>query len=351
MNGRLIFLLCFVLSANCKCKHWSQDEQSRGESLFVHFASGRLGTRLSSYIILLLFRWEYLHHCLHSLQFALSVSCKCYCRKNLNLKVAVDKELMDTVIKYFDIPGESILPVLEDIYCEKDLEKLKNHMVPYKRNEPHGSGLEKDFLALKSKGFVIEMWPEGPPEESTYWIPEKLMTYNGIFIRNLLTFKPEYKKFATNMLKQISKSDRSGKEILFVGMHARRTDYINFSKKILNKKIAGKNHFLEGMEYFKEEFPDQEVYFIAVSDDMDWMRKHLGNIHNVVLAGMADKNNEDKIPYGLDPIGIDLCLLANCNHTILSQGQFGQWGSFLAGGDIYSTYGPMVWNILKNSDG
>ena len=288
---------------------------------------------------------------LHNLQFVEIVPYQYYCRKTQNIEVAVDKELMNTVVKYFDIPDESILPVLEDVYCEKDLEKMKKYMVPYKKNEPNGNGIEKDFVALKGKGLLVEMWPEGPPEESTYWIPEKLMTDNGIFIRNLLTFKPEYAKFVKSMLKQIAKSAKSGKEVLFIGMHARRTDYIEFSKTILNKKIAGKNHFLEGMEYFQEEFPDHEVYFIAVSDDMAWMRKHLGNIHNVVLAGMADKNNEDKIPYGLDPIGIDLCLLASCNHTILSQGQFGQWGSFLAGGDIFSTYGPMVWNILRNSDG
>ena len=38
-----------------------------------------------------------------------------------------------------------------------------------------------------------------------------------------------------------------------------------------------------------------------------------------IVLGMGDKSMENKIPYGLDPIGIDLCLLSSCNHTILSQ--------------------------------
>ena len=189
--------------------------------------------------------------------------------------MAVDKSIHDSVTEFFDIPQESILPILEDIYCEADLKQMKKHMTRYANQESFT--FKKDFLEMKNKGLVVNMWPEGPPSESTYWIPEDILTNNSNFIRKQMRFKPEYKRFANKILGQISKSDRSGKEVLFVGTHCRRTDYVEFSKTILKKKVAGKSHFLEGIEYYQEEFPDNEVYFIAISDDMSWVRKNLGN--------------------------------------------------------------------------
>ena len=229
----------------------------------------------------------------------------------------MDRALYDSVTEFFDLPDESLLPVLEDIYCEKDLKELKKSAVKYDKNEP--VDLLRDFMQFENKGIAVLMWPEGPPSKSNYWMPDDIMTQNGMFIRDQLRFKKDYQKFVDKMLRDVARTNKSGKETLFVGMHARRTDYVEFSKKYLNQKVSGKNHFLEAMEYFQEEYPEYEIFFIAVSDDMSWMKKHFGNIHNVVLAGMDDKKNHDQIPFGLNPIGVDFCLLSSCNHTIVSQ--------------------------------
>ena len=87
-----------------------------------------------------------------------------------------------------------------------------------------------------------------------------------------MIFKPEYQNFADNILQQIAESDRSGAELVFVGLHVRRTDYVQFSKIYLNKKVVGKTYFLEAIEYYQESYPDNQVYFIAVSDDLVWVR-------------------------------------------------------------------------------
>ena len=195
-------------------------------------------------------------------------------RKDYGLDVAVDRSLHESVTEFFDIPQESILPVLEEVFCASDLIQMKKNMIRYANQESFT--FKKDFVEMKNKGLVVNMWPEGPPSESTYWIPEDILTENSKFIRNQLNFKSEYKRFADRVLGQISKSDKSGKEVLFVGTHCRRTDYVEFSKTILKKKVAGKSHFLEGIEYYQEEYPDSEVYFIAISDDMPWVRKNLG---------------------------------------------------------------------------
>ena len=74
------------------------------------------------------------------------------------------------------------------------------------------------------------------------------------------------------------------------------------------------------------------------------VKKNLGNIHGVVVAGVGGE--KDSLPSGLDPVGVDLAILRSCNHTIMSQGQFGLWASFLAEGDVYSQYGPLIRSTL-----
>ena len=40
-------------------------------------------------------------------------------RNKHKLNVAVDRNLLNSVTEFFDFPQESILPVLEDIYCQE----------------------------------------------------------------------------------------------------------------------------------------------------------------------------------------------------------------------------------------
>jgi len=47
-------------------------------------------------------------------------------------------------------------------------------------------------------------------------------------------------------------------------------------------------------------------------------------------------------PNYLECIGRDFALLSACNHTIITHGSLGLWGSFLAGGEIYTEYGVVV---------
>ena len=85
---------------------------------------------------------------------------------------------------------------------------------------------------------------------------------------------------------------------------------------------------------------------MAVSDDLSWVRSKLGSRRKLVLAGSHGQQELEQ----LDPIGADLALLAACNHTIVSQGVFGMWGAFLAGGDLYTKYGVMVQQVLAGKN-
>merc|ERR1712106_303683 len=111
---------------------------------------------------------------------------------------------------------------------------------PAHQNDPNLT--ERDLLKLKDDGKVINFWPEGSEEEASYWVPDTILVSYAAFIRAEFLIRPEYQSYVDTMLRTIKESDQSGKEIIFIGMHARRTDYLGFSKKILKKSVSGKTH-------------------------------------------------------------------------------------------------------------
>ena len=134
--------------------------------------------------------------------------------------------------EYFEISQDDMLPVLEQVYCENSLDLMKQHLINYQNTEKNL--VTSDFDNLNKLGAVINMYPEHLGRNS-YWVPEELLRKNTKFIRDILTFKKQYQTYANKVLNQISESIQSGKEPLYIGVHIRRTDYIQFSKTRLKK--------------------------------------------------------------------------------------------------------------------
>lgn len=92
------------------------------------------------------------------------------------------------------------------------------------------------------------------------------------------------------------------------------------------QKIVSKSHLLAGIEYYQEEYPEHEVMFLAVSDDMDWVKRHLVGIKGVVMAGSLLDHRDHELhheeQHDLDPAVMDLALLSSCNHSIVTQVKF-----------------------------
>jgi galactoside 2-L-fucosyltransferase 1/2 len=79
----------------------------------------------------------------------------------------------------------------------------------------------------------------------------------------------------------------------------------------------------------------QNVAFVFVSDDLEWVEKTLGNpLDDCFYIGsslVTELKREDALRSGFD-IGVDLALLSQVNHTILTYGTYGMWGALLNGG-------------------
>ena len=58
-----------------------------------------------------------------------------------------------------------------------------------------------------------------------------------------------------------------------MGIHNRRTDYLEFRRKRLGLDNLYEDYFEDAMEYFRDEYWDTTVVFVYVSDDMKWGRR------------------------------------------------------------------------------
>ncbi|GAB6022960.1 vacuolar sorting protein VPS33/slp1 [Chamberlinius hualienensis] len=137
-------------------------------------------------------------------------------------------------------------------------------------------------------------------------------------IRREFAFQDEITKRVESRLQQI-KDNRSS--VTFIGVHARRGDYVKDLAGNLKGVVANEHFFAEATNRFRERFSD--AVFVVVSDDMPWCREHISN----ALGDVHYVGNNDQ----LHPID-DLAILSKCNHTIFSIGSFGYWAGFLAGG-------------------
>ena len=161
-------------------------------------------------------------------------------------------------------------------------------------------------------------------------------TYSDICALKANTFHSMYVSISTFQF------ETKCNKITYVGIHNRRTDYLEFRRKHLKLKKLYKEYFEDAMDYFMEEY-GPNVAFIYVSDDMKWGRRKLSRLphsKNLFFLGCGEFND-------VECIAKDLALLANCNHTITTHGSFGHWAAYLAGGEVYTEYGTIIPDAMN----
>ncbi len=83
----------------------------------------------------------------------------------------------------------------------------------------------------------------------------------------------------------------------FVGVHNRRTDYLEFRRKRLGLDNLYEDYFEDAMDYYREEH-DHPV-FLYVSDDMKWGLENLKSMADgagdVFFVGCGDGDDTECI--------------------------------------------------------
>jgi len=139
----------------------------------------------------------------------------------------------------------------------------------------------------------------------------------------------------SNFKKQIQENIKEN--VVFVGVHCRRTDYANHLKVISGSTLVDHHFYDKAFEIYRKRYNKggYKVVFIAVSDDPQWIKENMGKHEDVRFGVDYSSENVHKDDF----VGFDLCILASSDHSIHTYGTFGLWGSLLAGGDVIVSKG------------
>ena len=96
--------------------------------------------------------------------------------------------------------------------------------------------------------------------------------------------------------------------LTYIGIHVRRGDMVR--KKKSPYKTADVYYIRRAMAYFRCRY--DHVVFVIRSDSPEWCRAHIRG-SNVWVPDQPKRSE------------VDLCMLSQCNHTIITVGTFGWW--------------------------
>ncbi|KAK0088245.1 hypothetical protein PV325_012659 [Microctonus aethiopoides] len=176
------------------------------------------------------------------------------------------------------------------------------------------------------------------PRHAAYW---SLILMWLDDVRREFTFKPSLRQYAEMILKRIANKFNIIKPT-YVGIHVRRTDYVDYLWQKFKVKPAPVRYYLSAMNYFNNKY--KNVVFVVASDSIAWCKYHL-------------QNNQYKIEFVSDNgghgVGKDLAVLSTCNHSIIDYGTYGSFAAILAAGEtvVYNVtayFSTMIAEVLPN---
>eukprot|EP00092_Neocalanus_flemingeri_P005466 GFUD01005895.1.p1 GENE.GFUD01005895.1~~GFUD01005895.1.p1 ORF type:complete len:327 (-),score=49.82 GFUD01005895.1:90-980(-) len=132
-----------------------------------------------------------------------------------------------------------------------------------------------------------------------------------------LQFTDEIMEVVRQVLERVAAHNGS----TLVGVHVRRTDYVEFRQKHTGLDPVNETYFQAAMQFYRDKYPD--TIFLVVSDDIGWCKEK--------ITGQDVFHVEDGSP------GSDLAIMSSCHHSIIDYGCYGVWeGSLGRGGGSHS---------------
>ena len=166
-------------------------------------------------------------------------------------------------------------------------------------------------------------------------------------VRAMLTFKKHIADAARRYLDELRQRHAAHTDTspLLIGVHVRRGDIADasagFNKVGYTTPTA--KYYTKAMTYFKDIFAGKSLIFVVCTNDANWTREHLSSISGLHIA--ITQNDQ----------GLDLAILSQCDHVIMSVGTFSWWAAWLANGvtiyyDLWPTPGSWLDRKTKRED-
>ena len=145
------------------------------------------------------------------------------------------------------------------------------------------------------------------------------------------TLKSIYLKKADNFLFSIRGTVfriNNRTDITFVGVHIRMGDvYLDKQLQKTGFRVAPTYYIQTAMDHYRKNY--YNVHFIICTDNIKWTREHGATMSRDVHLASVGVDVEE------------MALLSRCNHSIMTQGTFGWWSSFLAEGEVVYYHPPV----------
>jgi len=138
--------------------------------------------------------------------------------------------------------------------------------------------------------------------------------YHHQLISEEFVFQQDMKNEAQKFLRHIVKNSTILKDLIFVSVHVRRSDF----KEWMNTNarggfVASQRFYLTAMEYYRSKYNSvtKTVVFVMASDDDKWCQKMFSNFSDVFFTSSSTTNLSKQQPT------FDLAVLSSCNHSII----------------------------------
>ena len=160
------------------------------------------------------------------------------------------------------------------------------------------------------------------------------------FIRREFTFDTKLVQTAQTFLLNSVPSETPS-EYTYIGIHVRRGDALLSVVQKKGFRVPPVAYFNLTMSYFEKKYKD--VVFVVCSDDKNWVSRNVKSQNSLVLYS---KFND---------AASDMCLLSQCNHTIITSGTFSWWAGWLAGGEVlydkgFPKKGSTLWKYFEKEN-
>ena len=143
-------------------------------------------------------------------------------------------------------------------------------------------------------------------------------------LRKYFTFKNEVQQVAKQFL-------HGTEDFVRVGVHIRRGDYMKNKTRKYGFTVATKEYLTQAVDYFNKRY--NKVIYVVCSNDKQWSRDNFP-VNNTLFSHYEDGR-------------VDLAILSQCNHTIMTVGSFSWWAAWLANGTtLYYKINSVIYIIL-----
>ncbi len=149
-------------------------------------------------------------------------------------------------------------------------------------------------------------------------------------------FKEDVMNKANGFYKDIVPKRLQDPSVIRVGVHIRRSDHMSPEKVNFGYTVADKPYIEQAMKYFRDKYP--KLVFIVCSEDHTWFKEEIGDSKTIPDVIFSVGNSP----------AVDMAILSQCNHSIITVGSFGWWGAWLANGTtIYYNKWPRYASLLE----